>query len=84
MLREILENKLNEGKITDFFAGIKVKLNDRKLDKEAKKLYQKAEDELLKAFDYDFADPARFPYEDNFVKYMAKAREVEKKMTNKG
>ena len=41
MLREILENKLNEGKITDFFAGIKVKLNDRKLDKEAKKLYQK-------------------------------------------
>ncbi len=74
---------LQEGKITDFFAGIKAKLNDRKLDKEAKKFYEKAGDELERAHDFDFDDPERFPFEDNFMKYMAKAREIEKKMTNK-
>ena len=58
-----------------FVAGIKAKLKDKRLDKEAQKFYQKAEDELEKAHDYDFADPARFPYEEKFLQYMQKARE---------
>ena len=80
MFKELFETDINEGKIVDFIAGIKAKLKDKKLDKEAQKFYQKAEDELEKAHNYDFADPARFPYEEKFLQYMQKAREIESKI----